>query len=106
MEASKEPTLVGGVEPLISQLQLKVTPWGWLMLKATPLGPVIVTPSNKTLETGASGTDQNIPGPWAPEAVEAVILRRVMLVQRGVVAVTGAAVPEAGAKLAGYQLVR
>ncbi len=74
----------------------------------TPLGPVTVTASSKTLETGASGTAHMIPGLLAPLAVEAVMLRRVMLLQKGVVLVTVADVSDVGGREEGlgYQLVR
>ena len=49
-----------------------------------------VTASKSTLETGASVTAHIMPGLLAPlAAVEAVILRRVMLLQKGVVLVIG-----------------
>ena len=48
---------------------------------AVPPVLVIVTALNSTLETGASGTAQKMPGPWAPDAVEAVMLLKVILSQ-------------------------
>ena len=46
-----------------------------------------MTPSIRTLDTGASATAHMMPGLFAPEAVEAVMLRSVMLLQKGVVLV-------------------
>lgn len=63
------------------QVQVKVTARPWCTSKVIPLGPVTVTPSNTRFVTGASGTGQKMPGPLAPEAVEAVMLRKVMFSQ-------------------------
>ena len=54
--ASKEPISVGGAWPSTRTLHMTVTPLAWWNSKLTPLGPVTVTASSKTLETGASGT--------------------------------------------------
>ena len=67
---------------MILQLQLKVTPCAWWMSKVVlPPELVNVTASNSTLETGASGTDQKIPGPLAVVPALAVIFLKVMLFQ-------------------------
>ena len=90
MVASKAPTLVGGCCPSTRQLHIIVTPLAWWNSKLTPLGPVTVTPSSSTFETGASVTAHIIPGLLAPlAAVDAVMFRRVMLLQKGVVLVIG-----------------
>ena len=70
---------MGGWDPLILQLQLKVTPCAWWISKVPELfGPESVTASNRTLETGASGTAQKIPGALAVVAELAVTLLKVM----------------------------
>ena len=79
MAASKEPIFVGGCVLLTRQVQVKVTPRAWWISKV--LGPVTVTPSNDKLDTGDSGTAQNIPEPLAPEAVEAEIFLKIILFQ-------------------------
>jgi hypothetical protein len=81
MVASKDPMSVGGAWPSTRTLHRIVTPRAWWNSKLTPLGPVTVTASSKTFKTGASGTAHMMPGLLAPLAVEAVILRRTMLLQ-------------------------
>lgn len=102
MVASKAPTSVGGCCPSTRQLHKIVTPRAWWNSKLTPLGPVTVTPSSSTLETGASATAHMMPGLFAPEAVEAVMFRSVMLLQKGVVLVMGWVSSVVGGKEEGF----
>ena len=62
-----------------------------------------MTPSIKTLETGASATAHMMPGLLAPlEAVVAVIFRSVILLQKGVVLVIGWVSSVVGGKEDGF----